>query len=300
MRMRSVFTLVLLTLLLSGLAFSQMRWVTSQPVVNMYSKPSSDADVVSQTIYGVTVQQIPADEKTKAPDGWMHIKTADDYTGWVQRMSYLPLDEKETYAGKDKKVVMVANRAANLYREPDVTAHAPVLVLPFESPLEFLGNDDKNPKRWVKVRLTNGDEVWVQRGDVNDRTDKPLTLLEAIDLAKHMMGVTYTWGGTSSFGYDCSGFVQMLMRQQGIIIPRDADIQATWSGSVTVKREELKPGDMLYFGGKDKKVTHTGMYIGNGDFIHDTTHDHPMVQISRLEDQPWTNLLLVARRVKTK
>jgi cell wall-associated NlpC family hydrolase len=46
------------------------------------------------------------------------------------------------------------------------------------------------------------------------------------------------------------------------------------------------------------KVTHTGMYIGNGEFIHDTTHERPMVQISRLNDEPWTKLLVAARRVK--
>jgi gamma-D-glutamyl-L-lysine dipeptidyl-peptidase len=300
MRTRYFVIVSLILFLLPVLALGQMRWVTSQPVVNMFSQPSTDADVVSQTIYGITVQQIPADAKTKVPDGWMHIKTPDDYTGWVQRIAYLPLDVKETYAGTDKKVVTVANRAANIYRETDVTKHAPVMTLPFESPLELVGSSDKDPKRWLKVKLTSGEEVWVQRGDVDDRTGKPFTLLEAINLAKHMMGVTYTWGGTSSFGYDCSGFTQMLMRQQGIVMPRDADIQATWSGLETVKREELKPGDLLYFGGQNKKVTHTGMYIGNGEFIHDTTHDHPMVQISRLDDQPWTKLLLACRRAKTK
>jgi cell wall-associated NlpC family hydrolase len=60
----------------------------------------------------------------------------------------------------------------------------------------------------------------------------------------------------------------------------------------------LKAGDLLYFGSSPDKITHTGMYIGNGEFIHDTTHDHPMVQISRLDDQPWTKLLVACRRAK--
>src|SRR4051812_42834419 len=138
MRTRSFVLVSLILIVLSGCAFAQMRWVTSQPVVNMFSQPSADSDVVSQTIYGFTVTQIPADAKTKVPDGWMHIKTPDDYTGWVQRIAYLPLDEKETFAGKEKRVVTVANRAANVYREIDLTKHAPVLTLPFESPLEFV------------------------------------------------------------------------------------------------------------------------------------------------------------------
>ena len=293
------FAVLLLWLLCSAFGFAQLRWVTSQPVVNMYSLPSTDSDVVSQTIYGVTVVQIPTDQKTKQPEGWMHIKTADDYTGWVQMKSYLPRDTKETYAGPEKKAVTVINRAANLYREPDVTEHAPMLTVPFETAFEYVASDPRDPKRWIKVRLTNGDEAWIQTGDVTERTGKPLTLLEAIALAKRMMGVTYTWGGTSSFGYDCSGFTQMLMRQQGIIMPRDADIQMKWSGVAPVKREELKPGDLLFFG-NEKKVTHTGMYIGSGEFVHDTTHDRPMVQISKLDDQPWTKLLVGCRRVKSK
>jgi cell wall-associated NlpC family hydrolase len=92
--------------------------------------------------------------------------------------------------------------------------------------------------------------------------------------------------------------MQMLMRRRGILMPRDADIQAAWSGVITVKREELKAGDLLYFGSSPKHITHTGMYIGNGEFIHDTTHDHPMVQISRLDDQPWTKILVACRRAK--
>jgi cell wall-associated NlpC family hydrolase len=90
----------------------------------------------------------------------------------------------------------------------------------------------------------------------------------------------------------------MLERQRGIEMPRDADLQAAWSGVLPVKREELQPGDLLFFGTGIEHITHTGMYIGNGKFIHDTTHDHPGVQTSGLDDMPWTKLLVAARRVK--
>jgi cell wall-associated NlpC family hydrolase len=277
-----------------------MRWVVAHPVVNVYSAPSADADVTTQAIYGNTVMQTKPNPapKQNVPEGWMFIKMADDYTGWTQRNGFLPLDEKEDYAGKEKRAVTVANRAANVYREADVTKHAPVLVLPFETPLEVVSAPKNEGERWIQVRLVDGQQAWVQRGDVQDRTGKALTIDQAIALAKQFLGVTYTWGGTSSFGYDCSGFTQMIERQRGITMPRDADVQAAWTGSVTVKREDLKAGDLLYFGSSAKDITHTGMYIGNGEFIHDTTHDHPMVQISRLADQPWTKLLVVARRVK--
>jgi hypothetical protein len=296
MRTHRFVSILLLTLLFCGTLFAQTRWVVAQPVVNMYSGPSLDDDVVSQALYGVTVQQVAA--KDALPDGWIQIKTPDDYPGYVQRAGLLPLDEKENYAGSDKKVVSITNRSANVYRETDVTAHAPVLVLPFETSLEIAGVPKEGSERWLEVRLVDGRTAFIQRGDIQEHTEKTLSIDEAIALAKKFLGVTYTWGGTSSFGYDCSGFMQMLMRERGILMPRDADIQAGWNGVVAVERKDLKPGDLLYFGSSARHITHTGMYIGNGEFIHDTTHDHPMVQISRLDDQPWTKILVACRRAK--
>ena len=110
--------------------------------------------------------------------------------------------------------------------------------------------------------------------------------------------MTYTWGGTSSFGFDCSGFTQMLVRSRGIIMPRDADLQATWQGVIPVDRKHLRRGDLLFFGSAPDHITHTGMFIGHGQFIHDTTNEHPGVQISKLKDQPWTKILVASRRVK--
>jgi cell wall-associated NlpC family hydrolase len=81
-------------------------------------------------------------------------------------------------------------------------------------------------------------------------------------------------------------------------MPRDADLQAAWSGLAPIERKDLQAGDLLFFGESDRKITHTGMYIGSGEFIHDTTNNHPMVQISRLDDEPWTHLLVATRRVK--
>jgi cell wall-associated NlpC family hydrolase len=286
---------LLLFFLSSLLSLAQVRWVASQPVINMYSEPSLDADVVSQVIYGNTVQQVQAE---KAPEGWIRVKTQDDYPGWVVRNSFLPLDAQENYAGAHKRVVTVGTRGANVYREADVTKHAPLLLLPFESPLEVIAVNPGDRGRWLKIRMTSGQEAWVQRGDVQERTRKTLTIEQTIVLARKFLGVTYTWGGTSSFGYDCSGFTQMLMRRRGIVMPRDADIQAAWNGLVPVRRSELRAGDLLFFGTSEKHITHTGMYIGSGKFIHDTTHEHPMVQISRLDDQPWTRLLVASRRAK--
>jgi cell wall-associated NlpC family hydrolase len=127
---------------------------------------------------------------------------------------------------------------------------------------------------------------------------KALSIPESVELAKRFLGFPYLWGGSSSFGYDCSGFTQMLVRSRGIVMPRDADLQAAWNGVVPIDRKHLRARDLLFFGASTEKITHTGMYIGKGKFIHSTTHDHPVVQISRLKDKPWTALLVASRRVE--
>jgi len=186
---------------------------------------------------------------------------------------------------------------AHLYREPSVTTHQPLLTAPFETRLEVVAEPETENRRWVQVRLPDDRPAWVQRGDVTFDA-KPLSAAETIALARRFLGLPYTWGGTSSYGYDCSGFTQMLCRRQGKLMPRDAGPQADWTGARPIAKDELQPGDLLYFGPSEKKITHTGMYIGGGEFIHATTHERPVVQISRLDEPHWRKLLVAQRRLK--
>jgi len=264
-------------------------FVVSRPVINMYKDATSDSEVTSQVLYGTGVLSL---EKRGS---WIKIRTADGYTGWVES-SDAKAQGSTLYAPEGKSVRVTAI-SANAYREPDVTEHAPMMRLPWESTLEVASDSSKDNPRWLRVRLVDGQSAWIQRGDVGQKS-MPLSIEETLQLARKFLGITYTWGGVSSFGFDCSGFTQMLIRQRGIEMPRDADLQAGWTGVTPVDRKDLQPGDLLFFGSSASRITHTGMYLGQGEFIHDTTHDHPGVQISRLDDMPWTKLLVAARRVK--
>jgi gamma-D-glutamyl-L-lysine dipeptidyl-peptidase len=260
------------------------RFTVSVPVANMYRSASIESDVVSQAIFGSDVEEL---EKVH---GWVKVRTADQYTGWIQLADMT----RGTYA--TVKSAIVSSLFASLYREPDVEKHRPLLTLPFESHLEIMGEKQLPDDRWIAVRLPDGTSAWIQSGDIAFDA-KPLSIAEAIALARRFLGLPYRWGGTSSSGYDCSGFMQMLMRNRGAILPRDARMQATWEGLTTVDRSELQAGDLLFFG-KGEKVNHTGMYIGNGEFIHATRQDHPYVQVSRLDAAPWTTRFIIARRLK--
>ncbi|MGH9612138.1 MAG: NlpC/P60 family protein [Bryobacteraceae bacterium] len=268
---------------------SSANGVVVLPVANMYSKPDTNADVVSQAIYSTNISVLQ-DQRD-----WLRIQTPDQYTGWIQSSSVL---RRGPYAASGR-VAEVESLFASLYRERDITTHAPVVTIPFGARLEITAEPDGSSGRWLAARLPDGRSAWIQRGDVSFGPTKE-SIPEVIDWSKRFLGLPYLWGGTSTFGFDCSGLTQTLYRRLGYVIPRDADQQAAWSGLKPVGRDELQPGDLLYFGPKSGEITHTGMYIGAGQFINATPWRHPVVQIANLGDPHWTNLFVCARRLKDR
>lgn len=263
----------------------------ARPVANMHSKPSMDADVVSQAIYGTGVGIL--EEKP----GWARVRTPDEYTGWMEEGALHRLREDGPGYAASGRIAGVESLFANVYQEPDVTKHAPVMTVPFETRLVVQAEPKEDGARWIQVVLVDRRTAWIQRGDISF-DNAPLSVAALAGFSKRFLGLPYLWGGTSTFGFDCSGFVQMLYRRIGVMLPRDAQPQADWSGLVPIECAHLRPGDLLYFGKSPGKITHTGMYLGAGEFIDATTHDHPAVQIDKLGDAYWTKLLVAARRLK--
>jgi gamma-D-glutamyl-L-lysine dipeptidyl-peptidase len=295
---------VLAVLCVPGVFAKNSTQIVVVPVANMYSGPSDQSDVVSQAIYGSNVILLTARGE------WCRIQTADHYRGWVPSRHLRLVQNGAGYATSGV-IVQVESLFANIYHEPDVTRHKPVVTIPFEARLvvipDVAKDEEKDAKAskkkkddhegWLRVRLPDKRSEWIQASDVV-ADPKPLSIPESIELAKRFLGIPYLWGGSSSFGFDCSGFTQMLVRARGFNMPRDADKQAAWTGVAAIDRKDLQPGDLLFFGSSPRNITHTGMYIGDGQFIHDSTNGHPVVQISRLDDEPWTHFLVACRRVK--
>jgi gamma-D-glutamyl-L-lysine dipeptidyl-peptidase len=289
---RSVqFSLALLLGSISVAVAEPSTVVVITPVANMYSSASDESDVVSQAIYGSNVEVLEENA------GWAKVRTSDQYQGWMRLQDARRLEPSQAGYATSGRVAQVSSLLANVYRETDVTRHRPLLTVPFETRLEVIAQGQGDDADWFQVRLPDQRTGWIQAGDI-DLEPRNLSIEGSIALGRRFLGLTYLWGGRSSLGYDCSGFTQMLVRSRGITMPRDADLQAAWSGAMPVDRKKLRAGDLLFFGGTPDHITHTGMFIGHGHFIHDTTYGHPGIQISRLGEQPWKRLLVACRRIK--
>ncbi len=266
--------------------------VVARPVVDLHAAAAADATVVSQAIYGWNVRVV----EEGAGGAWLRVRTADDYTGWVERSALADLGGR-SYPGVDHWV-QVDTLFAPLYAEPTVTAHAPLLVVPFETMLRTAGEGVAvEGEVWARVLLVDGRTAYLKHAGVREGGG-PLGVAATVELAKRFVGLPYLWGGVSAYGFDCSGLMQMLGRQRGLSMPRDARPQSEWSGSEPVERKDLQPGDLLYFGPQAEKVNHTGMYLGGGEFLHATSRGRPGVQVSRLDENPWKWQFVKARRVK--
>ncbi|MDP9044852.1 MAG: C40 family peptidase [Pseudomonadota bacterium] len=93
---------------------------------------------------------------------------------------------------------------------------------------------------------------------------------EMVSTAMNFLGVRYKRGGTDpETGFDCSGFTrEVFSASLGLMLPRRADQQARASGLVAVKRNDLQPGDLVFFNTLRRTFSHVGIYVGEGKFIH--------------------------------
>ena len=243
-----------------------------QPVVTMREQPTTDSKVASQAIFSEKV------EVGATQDGWTFVKTSDGYSGWVPSGSFIEL--KSPY----ETSLMVSRPSAHVYGIKD-TETGPLLTLPYGSRLKALDTTDP---RWIAIALPNGKSCYIQKGDVAPEA-KPETKADLAVLSQKFIGLPYAFGGRSSFGYDCSGFVQMLYTQMNISLPRNAQQQFLDTRFKTVKLCDAQPGDLIFFGASEQKIVHVGMYLGNDLFIHAMVRENqPWIQISNMTSLYWS------------
>ncbi len=130
--------------------------------------------------------------------------------------------------------------------------------------------------------------------DFNRKTVSSPVIESVIDTAESFLGTPYVWGGTTPKGFDCSGFVQYVFNKNGYSITRTTYTQWDNDG-VRVERDELVPGDLVYFGYGDSP-SHVGLYVGDGMMIH-SPRTGDVVKYTTIESGYYDDCYLGALRI---
>jgi cell wall-associated NlpC family hydrolase len=119
--------------------------------------------------------------------------------------------------------------------------------------------------------------------------------------AMNFLGVPYRRGGNhAEQGFDCSGFTRHVFEHSlGLVLPRRADQQAQSAGLLQVKREELRPGDLVFFNTLKRAFSHVGIYVGDGRFIH-SPRTGGEVRIEDMREAYWARRFNGARRAEAR
>lgn len=98
------------------------------------------------------------------------------------------------------------------------------------------------------------------------KAEKASKVDKTLKVAKNLIGTPYVYGGSTPAGFDCSGFTMYCYAKAGISLTHNAQAQYNQTKSVSTK--DMKKGDLVFFGSGTGSITHVGIYVGNGKFIH--------------------------------
>ncbi len=131
----------------------------------------------------------------------------------------------------------------------------------------------------------------------NNAYQMPALADSILERGKSLIGTRYRTGGSTEKGFDCSGFIGYLFREEaGMTLPRSTREMINVKAPL-VARNSLKPGDLLFFSTRGRgRVSHAAIYLGDDQFIHSSSHRSGGVRIDSLDDAYWSKTFIEAKR----
>lgn len=263
----------------------ELSYIVNAPGADLYENPS----LFSHLIQKLDANEVlHASDENKPNDEWVKVKTASGKTGYVQRKDLTVKYESVPFVNK----AYIAN---------DVRADG----VEFQRGEEIAITGFKDGKFAVK----NGEKtVWIQKAYVSFEKPAPKAIKEkrmsksnekqnknqhaVLSYAYELLGRPYRYGANGPYAYDCSSFTQTVFRKIGIYLPRTSQEQA--KVGTRVSKNNLQPGDLLFFNTDGTGVSHVGIYIGNGKMIH---AGGDRVHVTSIEKEYWQKRFLFAKRI---
>jgi cell wall-associated NlpC family hydrolase len=228
--------------------------VVSLAALDVRRRPDHRAELTSQLLMGETVRLL---RSTMSRDWWEVENRADGYRGWVRGWGLVE--------GSAARVARWSRRAsarvAHLFIEVREAPGRGALVTPLFWNARVIPVTTKG--RFCQIELPDGRRGWVSAAALaTGRASHDL-----VARIRGLLGIPYLWGGRTPLGFDCSGFTQQALAEQGIALARDAEQQ--FGRARPLRRgEEPRVGDLVFFGSPGRPVGHVGVGLGGGYFAH--------------------------------
>lgn len=242
----------------------------------------------TQVLFGtkVIVEKVEGDWAQVLVPDQPTIKNEQGYPGWIPLRQLSHISEDSVLFGN--RFAVVSSNTTFLYYDEQTQD----IEISYLTRLPIIEESDQ----WMTVatplgnRLVKTVDVKTYSGAIPQGTGHDI-----VASAKRFLGLPYLWGGTSAFGYDCSGFAYSMHKACGINIPRDASNQA--KAGKEIEASQLLPGDLVFFAFEEGKgrVHHVGIYIGEGQMIH-APKTGKTVEIIPIKGSPYEIEHCISRR----